>query len=113
MAGTDSPGRVDRGSAKGLVTKLGCEFGFPKSQTGQTDPSTVIVNYTPGGQTSASALTQVTDQSKCGTVSNAWYYDDNANPTKIVFCPATCAAAGADTGGKLEVAVGCKAPPPK
>ena len=38
---------------------------------------------------------------------------DNANPTKILFCPTTCAAAGADTGGKLEVAVGCKAPPPK
>jgi hypothetical protein len=46
-------------------------------------------------------------------VANAWYYDDNANPTKIVFCPATCTSAGADTAGKVEVAVGCKAPPPK
>jgi hypothetical protein len=99
--------------AKGLVTKLGCEFAFPKSQSGQTDPTSVVVNYTPGGQTSATALTQVTDQSKCGAVANAWYYDDNANPTKIVFCPATCTSAGADTAGKVEVAVGCKAPPPK
>ena len=99
--------------AKGLVTKLGCEFGYPKSQTGQTDPTSVVVNYTPGGQTSATSLTQVTDPSKCASVQNAWYYDDNANPTKIIFCPATCTSAGADTSGKVEVAVGCKAPPPK
>lgn len=99
--------------AKGLVTKLGCEFAFPKSQTGQTDPASVVVNYTPGGQTSATPLTQVTDQSKCGSVQNAWYYDDNTNPTKIVFCPSTCTSAGADTSGKVDVAVGCKAPPPK
>jgi hypothetical protein len=99
--------------AKGLVTKLGCEFAFPKAQSGQADPSTVVVNYTPGGGAVATALTQVTDQSKCGSVANAWYYDDNANPTKILFCPSTCAGAGADTAGKLEIAVGCKAPPPK
>jgi len=99
--------------AKGLVTKLGCEFGFPKSQTGQTDPTTVVVNYTAGNASAAKQLTQVTDQSKCGTIADAWYYDDNANPTKIIFCPTTCTTAGADTAGKLEVAVGCKAPPPK
>jgi hypothetical protein len=99
--------------AKGLVTKLGCEFAFPKAQTGQTDPTAVVVNYTPGGQAAPKALTQVTDASKCGTVADAWYYDDNANPTKILFCPNTCTTAGADTGGKIEIAVGCKAPPPK
>lgn len=100
--------------AKGLVTKLGCEFAFPKSQTGQqTDPSAVVVNYTPGGQSAAKPLTQVTDASKCGSIPDAWYYDDDANPTKILFCPTTCTTAGADTGGKVEIAVGCKAPPPK
>lgn len=99
--------------AKGLVTKLGCEFAFPKAQSGQADPTAVVVNYTPGGQTAAKPLTQVTDESKCGSVADAWYYDDNASPTKILFCPSTCATAGADTGGKVEIAVGCKAPPPK
>lgn len=100
--------------AKGLVTKLGCEFAFPKAQGGGTsDPQKVVVNYTPGGGGAQKALTQVTDASKCGTIADAWYYDDNANPTKIVFCPTTCSGAGADTGGKIEIAVGCKAPPPK
>lgn len=99
--------------AKGLVTKLGCEFGMPKPSSGATtDPTSVIVNYTPSAG-SAKSLTRVTDASKCGSVADAWYYDDNANPTKIVFCPTTCDTAGADTGGKLEIAVGCKAPPPK
>lgn len=100
--------------AKGLVTKLGCEFGFPKSQNGQqTDPTKVVVNYTPGSGGAPSPLTQVTDAVKCGSVPDGWYYDDNANPTKIVFCPSTCSGPGGDTGGKLEIAVGCKAPPPK
>jgi len=99
--------------AKGLVTRLGCEFAFPKSTTGGvTDPSAVVVNYTPGAG-GAKALTQVTDQSKCGGVTDGWYYDDNAAPTRIVFCPTTCSSVGADTSGKIEIAVGCKAPPPK
>jgi len=99
--------------AKGLVTKLGCEFGMPADQSGgMADPTAVVVKYTPGSG-APKQLTQVTDQSKCGTVAGAWYYDDNAKPTKIIFCPSVCTAAGADTSGKVEVLVGCKAPPPK
>ncbi|MDB4935324.1 MAG: hypothetical protein JWP87_2296 [Labilithrix sp.] len=110
---TDYSGVFDN-IAKGLVKKLGCEFSFPKSTTGQqTDPSRVAVHYTPGGGGAKKTLTQVTDASKCASIPDAWYYDDNSNPTKILFCPTTCTAAGGDTDGKLEVAVGCKAPPPK
>ena len=111
---TDYSGVFDN-IAKGLVKKLGCEFAFPKSTTGQqTDPTRVAVNYTPGGgATSKKTLTQVTDASKCASIPDAWYYDDNANPTKILFCPTTCAAEGSDTEGKLEIAVGCKTAGPK
>jgi hypothetical protein len=99
--------------ANGLVKKLGCEFAFPTTTDGQqTDPTKVAVNYTPSSG-AKQTLTQVTDAGKCGTVANAWYYDDNTNPGKILFCPTTCTSAGADTSGKVEVAVGCKAPPPK
>jgi len=109
---TDYSGVFDN-IAKGLVTKLGCEFAFPKaSGAGAVDPAKVVVNYTPGGA-ATKPLTQVTDASKCGTVADAWYYDDNTTPTKIVFCPTTCTGAGADTSGKVEIAVGCLAPPPK
>ncbi len=100
--------------AKGLITKLGCEFAIPKAEDGQeTDPDSVVVNYTPGDGSPSKALTQVTDIGKCGANPDGWYYDNPAKPTKILFCPSTCSTAGADTGGKLDVAIGCKAPPPK
>lgn len=100
--------------ATGLVSKLGCEFAYPKSSSGAaTDPAKVVVHYTPGSGGATKTLSQVTDASKCGSVSDAWYYDDNTNPTKILLCASTCAAVGADSSGKVEVAVGCKAPPPK
>jgi hypothetical protein len=100
--------------AKGLVTKLGCDFKVPTGPNGEdADPATVVVTYTPGNGTASKPLVQVTDASKCETTPDAWYYDDPTEPTKILFCPNTCAGPGADTAGKLEVAVGCKAPPPK
>ena len=100
--------------AKGLITKLGCEFAFPKADNGQpTDPTTVVVTYTPGDGSPGKALTQVTDASKCSANPDGWFYDNAASPTKILFCPSTCDGPGADTAGKLEVAVGCAAPPPK
>ncbi|MBX3197182.1 MAG: VWA domain-containing protein [Labilithrix sp.] len=100
--------------AKGLITRLGCEFSIPKAEGGkETDPTTVVVTYTPGDGSAKKALTQVTDASKCGANPDGWYYDDAASPTKILFCPSTCSSAGADTAGKLDVAIGCKAPPPK
>ncbi|MCW5836544.1 MAG: hypothetical protein KIS78_29360 [Labilithrix sp.] len=100
--------------AKGLITRLGCEFTIPEAEGGkETDPTTVVVTYTPGDGSAKKTLTQVTDASKCGANPDGWYYDDAANPTKILFCPSTCSTAGADTAGKLDVAVGCKAPPPK
>ena len=100
--------------AKGLITKLGCEFAVPQADNGQqTDPGSVVVNYTPGDGSPTKPLTQVTDASKCGANLDGWYYDNPTKPTKILFCPSTCSTAGADTGGKLDVAVGCQAPPPK
>jgi hypothetical protein len=98
--------------AKGVVAKLGCEYQVPQSSGQPADPTKVVVQYTPGGK-SAQKLTQVTDASKCGQVTDGWYYDDNANPTKITLCPSMCTTVGADAGGKMEVLLGCKAPPPR
>jgi hypothetical protein len=98
--------------AKGVVSKLGCEFQMPKSNGQPTDPTKVVVQYTPAGQ-SGQKLTQVTDAGKCGSVNDGWYYDDNNNPTKIVLCPTMCTNVGNTTGGKMEVLLGCKAPPPR
>lgn len=97
--------------AKGIVDKLGCELGYPGQ--GTTDPTKVVVRYTPAGQQSSSNLTQVTDASKCSQVKDGWYYDDAKAPTKIVLCPAMCGNANATVGTKIEALVGCQAPAPR
>jgi hypothetical protein len=55
----------------------------------------------------------VTDKAKCGSVTDGWYYDNNADPTKIVLCPSMCTTANAAPGSKIEALVGCKAPLPR
>ena len=96
--------------AKGIVDKLGCELGYPTSA--ESDPTKVAVTFTPKGQPTQK-LTQVTDASKCGTIPNAWYYDDPTTPKKIILCPSTCTATNAATDAKLEALVGCKGDTPK
>ena len=95
--------------AKGITDKLGCELKYPSSA--ESDPTKLVVTFTPKGQP-VQSLTQVTDVSKCGTVANAWYYDNPAKPTKIILCPSTCTVANGSPEAKLEALVGCKAAPP-
>jgi hypothetical protein len=96
--------------AKGIVDRLGCELGYPGAAA--TDPSKVVVRYTPSGAPAAN-LTQVTDASKCAQVKDGWYYDDPSTPSKIVLCPSMCGSANASPGTKIEALVGCQAPAPR
>jgi hypothetical protein len=106
---TDYSGVLDN-IAKSVVDKLGCELTYPKAEA--ADPTKLVVQYTPQGG-AGKPLTQVTDNGKCGTVQDGWYYDDNANPTKIILCPSMCTTANASPGAKIEALVGCKAPAPR
>ena len=108
---TDYSGVLDN-LAKGIATRLACEFALPKPDAGTLDPSTVVIQFTPSNSPQM-ALTQVTDASKCGQVPNAWFYDDNTNPTKIVLCQTTCTTVSGDEAGKIDMLLGCKAPPAK
>jgi hypothetical protein len=96
--------------AKGIVDQLACELAYPSSA--ESDPTKVAVAFSATGQ-ATQTLTQVTDESKCGSVPNAWYYDDPAQPTKILLCPSTCTAINAAPGAKIEALVGCKVAPPR
>lgn len=99
--------------AKGLVTKIGCEFFLPKADKGEVDPKKVAVKYTRGGAAAPSELEQVTDASKCSAHPMAWHYDNGTSPTKIVFCPQLCAQVSQDLAGRIEIAAGCSVPAPK
>lgn len=100
--------------AKGLVTKLGCEFDFPTPKKPlNADPANVSVQYAPPGAATGTALTHVTDASKCDSFDDAWYYDNNEKPARILFCPKMCTTADLDAAGKLEIVVGCLPTPVK
>ena len=111
VCNTDYSGVLDN-LAKGLVTRLGCEFSLPTPDGGTVDPTKVVVQYTPASGP-PKTLNQVTDASKCGSVADAWYYDNNASPTKILLCPTTCTTIGTDTAGSIKVLLGCKGAPPR
>lgn len=106
---TDYSGVLDN-IATDVVQKLGCELTYPTGEA--ADPTKLAVEFTPPGG-APQQLTQVTDASKCGQVQDGWYYDDNANPTKIILCPTMCTTANEAPGAKLQARVGCRVPEPR
>lgn len=106
---TDYSGVLDN-IAKGTVDRLACELGVP--QQASSDPTTLAVQATfPGA--GPQALVRVTDVSKCAANPDAWYFDDNVAPTKILLCTEFCSRVNAAPGTKIEAVVGCKAQDPR
>lgn len=85
---------------------LACEFLIPEPGDGEEfDPTKVNIVYTPGGG-SAENIPQAENAADCGS-DPGWYYDNPINPTKITFCPATCATIQMDSEAKVDFAFGC------
>jgi hypothetical protein len=86
---------------------IGCEYAIPQPQGQVLDYNKVNVQYTPGlGGTKV--FVNVADLGACDPVTGGWYYDDNANPQKIILCPASCEVASSDANGKVDVVLGCE-----
>ncbi len=85
---------------------IGCQYQLPAADAGLVDPDKVSVEYTPGGG-SAQTLTRRNDATQCGT-NDGWYYDNNANPTLIVLCPATCTKVTADKNATIQIKLACQ-----
>jgi Mg-chelatase subunit ChlD len=86
--------------------QLSCELDIPTPTMGEFNPLLVNVEYTPGGSTVGQTIGNVANEAACGS-NGGWYYDDPANPTKILLCPSTCTTAQADADGKISVVLGC------
>ena len=67
----------------------------------------VNVIYKSGANAEPITLGQVPNQEACTPDKAAWYYDNPADPTKIIVCDATCAAIQADDDAELEILFGC------
>ncbi len=90
---------------------LGCDFPIPDPPAGlDLVPDEVNFTYTPGGTVDAITIPRADDLADCGGLPG-WYYDNNAAPTKIIVCPASCATIQNDSEAEVAVAFGCASVP--
>jgi hypothetical protein len=83
---------------------LGCEYAIPAPPAGQTlDFGKVNVQFTATG----GSPTTLTYSADCSNASG-WHYDDANAPKKILLCQGACDTAKADSGGKVDVVLGCQ-----
>jgi Mg-chelatase subunit ChlD len=87
---------------------LACEYQIPAvTDGGAIDPQQVNVQYIPGNGGPAQDILHAQSAADCHPVDGGWYYDNNAAPTKILICPATCTIIEADDLGKIDILFGC------
>ncbi|HEX7477659.1 MAG TPA: VWA domain-containing protein [Polyangiales bacterium] len=80
-----------------------CELSVPQPAKGALDLSLVNVVYTPGS--GKAALLRQDAQKPCDTGADGWQY--STNNTKIRLCGAICDTVRGDTGGRVDVVLGC------
>ena len=89
------------------ASRIQCDLAIPPPPGGQVlDPRRVNVLLRGSSQT---LLGKVSGAGAC-TSRGGWYYDDEARPTRVFLCPASCEAANAAVrGGSAQVVVqfGC------
>jgi Mg-chelatase subunit ChlD len=89
-------------------TALGCNYKIPVPGNGGTlDYGTVNVEYTPGGGGGPVTIPKVADKASCPGTGDAWYYDNNAQPTQILLCDSSCNKATADATAQVNIVIGC------
>lgn len=93
-----------------LAAKGGaCSFPIPQPTGQPFDPALALVQITPGGGAPL-ALAKVTDAAACGAA-KAWHFDDDAEPGRVVLCPASCADLLADPASAPAMVFGCPTGP--
>lgn len=81
-----------------------CEYLLPDQvQDGEVAISHVNVEVTPGMAGGDPRL--LPQDAACS--GDGWRYDDPAQPTAIVLCPATCDALKQDLGASIRIVLGC------
>jgi len=90
------------------TSKLSCEIAIPVPENGELDPAAVNVQIVADGV--PTTLAKVANAGACGP-SGGWYYDNDAAPTQVLLCPASCDLAQASVGpgktGSIQVLFGC------
>jgi Mg-chelatase subunit ChlD len=86
-----------------------CEFRRPDPPDGDMfDKTKVNVTYTAAGKTTK--VGKANSVAECPP-EGGWYYDNEDTPTKILVCPATCAAIQSAPDIDVSVLLGCASEP--
>lgn len=85
---------------------IGCQYVIPPPPAGQNpDYGRVNLAFTPEGGPQT-LVKKVGGASEC-VGGPGWYYDNPANPTKILLCPSSCDTVEF-TPGKMDIVLGCE-----
>ena len=94
-------------AAIAVPTALPCSYDVPEPPAGmEFDPMRVNVVYTPGDGSGERVIPYVGEESRC--MGDGWFYDDPEDPSRINMCPGSCTRLEGDTGGSVEIALGCE-----
>lgn len=86
---------------------ISCEYTIPPAPPGETfDRERVNVVYT-NGQGVQVTYPMVPAHVGCGA-NQGWKYDDEAQPSKVVLCPAACEVVQQDLEAQISVEFGCE-----
>ena len=86
---------------------LACEYEIPPPPDGMDfDPDEVNVEFDDGAG-GVLEIGRVDDPTQCAGVSDGWYYDSPAMPTRIVLCPQTCDTIQGFSSASVSIEFGC------
>lgn len=88
------------------VVQLSCDWAIPPAPSMEAfDANKTNVALNIDGK--AESLLKSPTVAECGA-REGWHYDDEAKPTRVVACPATCARIQAATTAEVSVLFGCE-----
>ncbi|MCX4247362.1 vWA domain-containing protein [Paraliomyxa miuraensis] len=86
---------------------LACEYDIPPPPDGESfNPDEVNVEFDDGAG-GILQIGRVDDPTQCAGVTDGWYYDVPAAPTKIVVCPQTCTKIQGFANASVSIKFGC------
>ncbi len=83
-----------------------CDYDIPTT-AGAVDPKKVNVTFTNADGTSELFLYTGSDAGCVSAPTSGWYFDNEAAPTKVIFCGQSCDRVKSDDKGRVDVVFGC------
>jgi Mg-chelatase subunit ChlD len=95
------------------TTAVACQYQIPPPSMGAIDFNKVNVQFTASGANAqVSMVGYVRNKAGCDPVRGGWYYDvdptTGAAPTAILACDASCTGFRANSGGRVDIVLGCQ-----